>query len=82
MGLKLLQEKIANKHSLVGVIGLGYVGLPLLVAFAQKGVSVIGFDIDQHKIDQIEKGQSYIRHIESEDLKNELINATSAVRQK
>ncbi len=77
MGLKLLQEKIANKHSLVGVIGLGYVGLPLLVAFAQKGVSVIGFDIDQHKIDQIEKGQSYIRHIESEDLKNELINATS-----
>lgn len=77
MCLKILKDKITDKQAKVGVIGLGYVGLPLLVAFAKKGFSVIGFDIDQYKIDQVEKGQSYIRHICSEDLKHKLINATS-----
>jgi UDP-N-acetyl-D-glucosamine dehydrogenase len=56
---------------------LGYVGLPLLVAYAQKGFSVLGFDVDNNKIDRIERGQSYICHISSESLNNEAIEATS-----
>ncbi len=77
MCLKDLKDKITINQAQIGVIGLGYVGLPLVVAFASQGFSVIGFDIDQHKIDQIQKGQSYIRHIAPEDLKNESINVTS-----
>lgn len=75
--LKDLKDKILRQQSQIGIVGLGYVGLPLLVAFAQKGFSVLGFDIDQRKIEQIEQGQSYIRHIAAENLKNEFISATS-----
>jgi UDP-N-acetyl-D-glucosamine dehydrogenase len=48
----------------LGVIGLGYVGLPLCLQFARSGVKVLGFDIDQAKIEAITSGRSYIRHIE------------------
>jgi UDP-N-acetyl-D-glucosamine dehydrogenase len=77
MLLKELKDKINKKQAKIGIIGLGYVGLPILVAFAQKGFSVIGFDIDQQKIDQIKQGKSYIKHIASETLKHELIDATT-----
>ncbi len=76
MSLKDLNGKIENKQAKIGIIGLGYVGLPILVAFANKGYGVLGFDIDQHKINQIQKGHSYIRHIDSDNLKNELIDVT------
>lgn len=75
--LEKLKCRIDGKQAKIGVIGLGYVGLPLVVAFAQKGFSVLGFDIDQYKVDRIKQTQSYIRHIPSEHLKNELIDATS-----
>lgn len=75
--LKTLKDKISDKQATVGVIGLGYVGLPLVVAFAQKGYSVLGFDVDHQKVNQIAQGQSYIRHIASESLKNDRIQATS-----
>jgi len=75
--LKDLQENIINKQAKIGVIGLGYVGLPLVVAFAKKGFSVTGFDVDSHKIEQLKRGESYIRHISSESLKNDLISATT-----
>jgi UDP-N-acetyl-D-glucosamine dehydrogenase len=75
--LKTLKDKISDKQATVGVIGLGYVGLPLVVAFAQKGYSVLGFDVDHQKVNQIVQGQSYIRHIASESLKNDRIQATS-----
>jgi UDP-N-acetyl-D-glucosamine dehydrogenase len=75
--LEDLKSKISSKQAKIGVIGLGYVGLPLVVAFAQKGFSVLGFDIDQYKVDQLKQSQSYIRHISSESLKNELISATT-----
>jgi UDP-N-acetyl-D-glucosamine dehydrogenase len=75
--LEDLKSKISSKQAKIGVIGLGYVGLPLVVAFAQKGFSVLGFDIDKHKVDQLKQSQSYIRHISSESLKNELISATT-----
>lgn len=48
----------------IGIIGLGYVGLPLALRFAETGHNVIGFDIDQDKVDSINIGRSYIKHIE------------------
>jgi UDP-N-acetyl-D-glucosamine dehydrogenase len=49
----------------VGIIGLGYVGLPLISAFTNAGFRCLGFDVDDAKIQQLHKGQSYIRHIPS-----------------
>lgn len=61
-----LEQKIRDKKAVVGVIGLGYVGLPLLNAFIKAGFKTMGFDIDQRKVDALLKGQSYIKHIPSE----------------
>jgi UDP-N-acetyl-D-glucosamine dehydrogenase len=52
------------KPNSVGVVGLGYVGLPLSLQFARSGVSVLGLDIDKTKIDHIHSGKTYIKHIE------------------
>ena len=57
-----LLSKINSKSAKVGIIGLGYVGLPLLLRYAQVGCNVIGFDIDQAKIDNIHAKKSYIAH--------------------
>ena len=64
-----LLEKIRAREAKVGVVGLGYVGLPLGMAFAEAGFTVTGLDIDQRKIQKIEAGESYIKHIPSEPLK-------------
>jgi UDP-N-acetyl-D-glucosamine dehydrogenase len=56
-------QAIQSKQITVGVIGLGYVGLPLILLFAESGFNVVGFDIDAHKITSFNSGQSYIRHI-------------------
>jgi UDP-N-acetyl-D-glucosamine dehydrogenase len=58
-----LIAKIEKKEAVVGVVGLGYVGLPLLLCFVEKGFRVIGLDIDARKNEALEKGQSYIKHI-------------------
>ena len=58
-----LQEKISNRKAHVGIVGLGYVGLPLAVEFAAAGFHVTGIDIDQRKVDQLNKGKSYIQDI-------------------
>ena len=55
-------QKIANRSLTAGVIGLGYVGLPLAHAFCQAGLNVVGFDIDPAKIETLQAGRSYIRH--------------------
>ena len=60
-----LLEKIADKSAIIGIIGLGYVGLPLMLRFAEAGYKVLGFDIDPAKITKLTAGQSYIRHIPS-----------------
>lgn len=60
-----LQEKIANRDIRVAIIGLGYVGLPLAIAFAEAGFHVTGIDTDQRKIDQANRGESYIPDISS-----------------
>ena len=59
-------EKLTARSAVVGVIGLGYVGLPLSVAFAEAGCQVIGFDIDPAKPDSIAVGKTYLKHIASE----------------
>src|SRR5437763_15591311 len=61
-----LLDRITAKQAVVGICGLGYVGLPLALTFGEKGFPVIGFDMDQRKIDAIAKGESYIKHIAGE----------------
>jgi UDP-N-acetyl-D-glucosamine dehydrogenase len=58
-----LLQKIASKSATVGVIGLGYVGLPLALLFEEAGFPVIGFDIDPKKPEALHRGESYIKHI-------------------
>ena len=60
-----LLQKIQTKQARVGIIGLGYVGLPLARAFAAKGVRVLGFDTDPAKIQKLQRGESYIKQIPS-----------------
>ncbi|MCZ6702548.1 MAG: nucleotide sugar dehydrogenase [Ignavibacteria bacterium] len=64
-----LIEKIQNKSANIGIIGLGYVGLPLCLEFANKGFNVLGFDVDENKIKKLMLGESYIKHISSEKIK-------------
>jgi UDP-N-acetyl-D-glucosamine dehydrogenase len=52
----------SEKKAIIGIVGLGYVGLPLLLRFAEQGFKVIGFDIDKSKIDKLNKGESYIKY--------------------
>ena len=65
----LLQEKIKNHTAKVGIVGLGYVGLPLAVEFAQAGFEVVGIDIAQSKVDDLNNGISYIQDIPTEILR-------------
>ncbi len=58
-----LQKKIEDKKAVVGVVGLGYVGLPLLIEFVSGGFKSIGYDIDDRKVSSLKKRKSYIRHI-------------------
>ncbi len=60
-----LERKIQDKSAIVGIIGLGYVGLPLMTAFVNAGFRTIGFDVDQTKVDMLKTGQSYINHIDA-----------------
>ncbi len=64
-----MEAKIADKTAAIGVIGLGYVGLPLVKTFLRQGFKVIGFDVDPKKISRLNRGQSYIKHVTGKDLK-------------
>ena len=59
---KLLAD-IESKQAVIGIVGLGYVGLPLMLRFVESGFRVLGFDIDTVKVKQLNNGQSYIKHI-------------------
>ena len=61
-----LLEKLRSRQALIGIVGLGYVGLPLCLTYAEVGYRVLGFDIDKAKADAINQGQSYIKHIDGE----------------
>jgi len=63
-----LKEKIASREARVGVIGLGYVGLPLAVEFAHAGLTAIGFEVDKSKVSSINRGESYIPDVPSSQL--------------
>jgi UDP-N-acetyl-D-glucosamine dehydrogenase len=63
-----LEDLIKEKSATVGVIGLGYVGLPLIVEFALKGFKGIGFEVDQSKVDNINRGHSYIPDVPAENV--------------
>lgn len=71
MGQKTLslERKIKNKEARIGVIGIGYVGLPLVKVFLNKGFRVTGFDIDNKKVKMLNQGKSYIKHISMEGLR-------------
>lgn len=74
MGLK---EKVNTNKFIVGIIGMGYVGLPLALEFAAKGIKVIGFDLDPFKVKTINKDRkSYIKHISSKRIKEQVDNKT------
>jgi UDP-N-acetyl-D-glucosamine dehydrogenase len=60
-----LAELIRTKKAIVGVIGLGYVGLPLIRAFTAAGFHCLGFDVDQSKVEKLKSGRSYIKHIDA-----------------
>jgi len=64
-----LLKKIENKTAVIGIIGLGYVGLPLALEYASKGFKTIGFDIDERKIPILNSGKSYIKHIKADKIK-------------
>jgi len=63
-------QKIKEKKAHIGIIGLGYVGLPLAIEFCKTGFQVTGLDIDQEKIDLLSQGESYIKHISGEKIKH------------
>jgi UDP-N-acetyl-D-glucosamine dehydrogenase len=65
-----IKQKIKNKKLIIGIIGLGYVGLPLFIRFSHKGYKVIGLDIDVNKIAKLKKGASYIKHLNFNYLKD------------
>lgn len=65
-----LAQKIKSHSAQVGVVGLGYVGLPLVVEFAEAGFTVTGIDLDQRKVDMINRGESYIQDIPTATLKH------------
>lgn len=69
-----LISKFSSEEAVVGILGLGYVGLPLMLAYINAGFKVVGIDIDQSKVDLLLKGQSYIEHITPDSISDSLLN--------
>ena len=63
---EVLRKRLENKTATIAVVGLGYVGLPLVRSVHDSGFRVIGYDADDAKIDQLLRGESYIRHVGDE----------------
>lgn len=80
-GLAALQHRLNDRTARVGVIGLGYVGLPLALLFSRRGFSTVGLDIDPVKVDLLGRGETYIKHIPAaaiqEQLRSERLSATT-----
>jgi len=76
-----LKERIDKESATVGIVGLGYAGLPLAVEYAKNGFSTIGFDFDEERISQLDAGENYIDDVADEDVaqvvENERLEATS-----
>lgn len=67
-----LKQKIASREATIGIVGLGYVGLPLMLRFVEVGYRVIGFDIDADKVKSLLAGRSYIKHVAASRIANAL----------
>jgi len=65
----VLLDKIIKRSATVGIIGLGYVGLPLVIQFVKAGYQSIGFDLDEEKIKHLQVGKTYIKHIPDDEVK-------------
>ena len=63
-----MREKILDRSTKIGVIGLGYVGLPLAVEFGKAGCTVFGIDVDRRRVDKIRMGRSYNQDVPQEEL--------------
>lgn len=72
--LKDLLKKIEDRNYTVGIIGLGYVGLPLMRTFHQNHIPVLGFDIDEKKVHNLKTGSPYIMHLGTVIMKNSKFN--------
>lgn len=74
-----LMDKITSRQARIGIIGLGYVGLPLVIEFCKAGFNVTGFDVDPEKVEMLKQCKSYIKHIDSERItrNSEFFNPTS-----
>ena len=79
--LPKLEEKIRDRSARIGIVGIGYVGLPLAVAFSEAGFKVVGVDIQERRVASVNRGQSYIADVSSERLQaviaNNLLQATT-----
>src|SRR5437868_15286727 len=65
-----LIDKLKSKKAVIGIVGLGYVGLPLMLRYCEVGYKVVGFDVDQSKVDALRAGNSYIEHISSTSIRD------------
>lgn len=72
-----LLERLQNKEAVIGVVGLGYVGLPLMLRYAEAGYAVLGFDVDSTKVEDLQSGSSYFEHIPSSRVANAQLSATT-----
>jgi UDP-N-acetyl-D-glucosamine dehydrogenase len=71
-------DKFKTKKAVIGIVGLGYVGLPLALRYAEEKFKVVGFDIDQFKVNKINEGSSYIEHISSDSVHKAKLQGFSA----
>jgi len=69
-----LLKKLNDKTAVIGIVGLGYVGLPLSLRYSEAGYKVVGFDVDQTKVDVLKNGQTYIEHIAAEGIAKAIDN--------
>lgn len=69
-----LIKKLNNKSAVIGIVGLGYVGLPLALCYSKAGFKVIGIEIDPKKVKSIKSGESYIKHIPSNEISDAIKN--------
>lgn len=76
--MKNLIKKIETKEASIGIVGLGYVGLPLMLRYCEVGYKVIGFDIDQTKVELLRSGRSYIEHITGHSIESAIANGFEA----
>ena len=72
-------EKVTSRTAVIGVIGQGYVGLPLALVFAEAGFRSVGFDIDAKKVEVLQRGESYIKHVGSDRIKSAIASGRFGV---